>query len=130
MAWDIGGTLVGGASGMLAIDCCCTGVKYEALPASELLPSETGIGFSSLGLFSGLKMEANPDDFKPPFEAASSATREESTEVSICAEDVEAASLAATAAAAAFLLSSSVVFRGAKEITGWVRGAFGGVVVA
>lgn len=115
---------------MLAIDCCCTGVKYEALPASELLPSEIGIGFSSLGLFSGLKMEANPDDFKPPFEAASSATREESTEVSICAEDVEAASLAATAAATAFLLSSSVVFRGAKEITGWVRGAFGGVVVA
>lgn len=61
----------------------------------------------------------NPPDFKLPFiEAASSATRDESTDVSICAEDVDAASLAATAAAAAFLFSSSVVLKGANETTG------------
>lgn len=55
-------------------------------------------------------------------EAASSATKDDNTEVSICAGEVEAASLAATAAAAAFLLSSSVFFTGAKETTGCVRG--------
>lgn len=63
----------------------------------------------------------NPPEFKLPFLAASSATRDDRTEVSIWAEDVEAASLAATAAAAAFLFSSSVVFSGANEITGWLR---------
>lgn len=69
-----------------------------------------------------VKPEVNPVDFKPPFiEAASSATRDERTDVSICAEDVEAASFAATAAAAAFLLSSSKVFIGAKETTGCAR---------
>lgn len=96
------------------------------LLTSELLTSETVIGFSSLGRFSGENMdspELNPIEFMLPFmEAASSATRDERTAVSICAEDVEAASLAATAAAAAFLLSSSVVLRGAKETTGCVRG--------
>jgi len=53
-----------------------------------------------------------------PFkEAASSATKEQKTDVSIWAEDAEAASLAATAAAAsfAFLLSSSVVWKGANS---------------
>ncbi|GER25998.1 FAD-binding Berberine family protein [Striga asiatica] len=45
---------------------------------------------------------------RPTFtEAASSATRDERIEVSIWAEEVEAASLAATAAAADLLLSSS-----------------------
>lgn len=91
---------------------------------SELLTSDTDIGFSSLGLFSGENMdsaELNLVEFMLPFmEAASSATRDERTEVSICAEDVEAASLAATAAAAAFLFSSSVVLRGAKETEGCV----------
>lgn len=60
--------------------------------------------------------DENPVEFKLPFkEAASSATREERTDVSIWAEDAEAASLAATAAAAAFLLSSSVVWKGAYD---------------
>lgn len=56
--------------------------------------------------------------------AASSATRDERMDVSICADDVEAASLAATAAAAAFLLSSSVVgaVREANEVVGWLVG--------
>lgn len=63
--------------------------------------------------------ELNAVEFMLPFlEAASSATSDERIEVSICAEDVEAASLAATAAAAAFLFSSSAVLRGAKETTG------------
>lgn len=87
--------------------------------------------FSSLGLFSGEKMgkaEENEVDFKPPFfEAASSATRDESTEVSIWAEDVEEESLAAIAATAAFLLSSSEVLRDVKGIAGWERG--GGVAL-
>lgn len=86
---------------------------------------ETGI-FSSLGLFSGGKIgkaEENEAGFKPPFfEAASSATREESTELSIWAEDVELESLAAIAATAAFLLSSSEVLREVKGIAGWERG--------
>lgn len=49
--------------------------------------SDTGIGFSSLGRFSGGNIDnpdVNPLDFKLPFiEAASSATRDESTDVSI-----------------------------------------------
>lgn len=77
-----------------------------------LLTSE----LSSFSLFSGGK---NPLVFDPPF--ISSATREESTDDSICAEDVEAVSLAAIAATAAFLLSSSdVVFCEAKDIMGGV----------
>lgn len=88
-----------------------------------LLTSVTGNGFSSLGRFSGEnmgKLEENPADFRAPLllEAASSATRDERMEVSICAEDVEAVSLAATAAAAAFLFSSSLVFTLANESTG------------
>lgn len=47
----------------------------------------------------------------PFFDAASSATKEDRTEVSICAEEVEAASLAAIAAAAAFLCCSSVLVK-------------------
>lgn len=51
--------------------------------------------------------------------AASSATKEDSSEVSICAEEVEAVSLAAIAAAAAFLFCSSVLVEEvAKEVTG------------
>lgn len=68
------------------------------------------------------KPAVNPPEFKLPFnEAASSATRDERTEVSIWAEEVEAASLAATAAAAAFMLSSSGGFNGANDMTGWLR---------
>lgn len=100
-------------------------VKYPALlPMSGLLlTSVPGNGFSSLGRFSAEnmgKLEVNPDDFRAPLlmEAASSATRDERMEVSICAEDVEAVSLAATAAAAAFLFSSSLVFTLANELTG------------
>lgn len=69
------------------------------------------------------KGEEKEVDFKPPFfEAASSATRDERTEVSIWAEDVEEESLAAIAATAAFLLSSSEVLRDVKGIAGWERG--------
>jgi len=95
------------------------------------LTSRTGVGFSSLGLFSGLKIgnpDENPVEFKLPFkEAASSATKEQKTDVSIWAEDAEAASLAATAAAAsfAFLLSSSVVWKGANG-TDWVNAGWDG----
>lgn len=110
-------------TGTLATEGGCEVTKKE-LPVSELLTSEAGIGFSSLGLFSGMKTgnpEVNPVEFKLPFiEAASSATREERTDVSMRAEDVDAASLAATAAAAAFL-SSSVVWRGANDTEGWIR---------
>ena len=63
--------------------------------------------------------ELNPVEIRLPFmEAASSATRDERTDVSICAEDADAASLAATAAAAAFLFSSSEFLSGTKETTG------------
>lgn len=82
MAWR----LIDGAIGIFAIDCCCKGEKNAELPKSELLTS--GDGFSSLGLLlSGLNIgspELNPLDFKLPFmEAASSATREDRTDVSI-----------------------------------------------
>lgn len=53
-------------------------------------------------------------------EAASSATREERTDVSMEAKDVEAASLAATTTATT-LVSSSVVWIGANDIVGWVK---------
>ena len=55
----------------------------------------------------------------PFFDAASSATKEDRTEVSIWAEEVEAASFAAIAAAAAFLCCSSVLVKEVvKEVTG------------
>lgn len=95
------------------------------MPASELLASGADIGFSNLGLFSGGNREPveNQADFEPPLiEAASSATREERTEVSIWAEDVEAASFATTAAAAVFLFSSSVVLDVVVIIV-WAAGA-------
>lgn len=61
---------------------------------------------------------SNLGRFKPLLiDAASSATRDERIDVSIWAEDVEAASFAATAAAVAFLLSSSV-----NEVCGWEGG--------
>lgn len=111
--------VVDGANGIFVNDGCCKVAKKEELPISELLKS------SSLSLFSGLKTgnsDVNPLEFKLPFmEAASSATREERIDVSIWADDVEAASLAATAAAAAFLLSSSVVWKGANDIEDSVK---------
>lgn len=117
MAWRF----IEGASGIFAIEGCDEGTKKDELPASELLTS--GNDLSSLSLFSGLNKgspEVNPVDFEPLFmeAAASSAAREERIEVSIRADDVEAASLAATAAAAAFLLSSSGVLRGANDKRG------------
>lgn len=67
--------------------------------------------------------EENPDDLRLPFmEAASSATRDERTEVSIWADDVEAANFAATAAAAALLFSSSLVLGPGKDTIVWTRG--------
>lgn len=64
-----------------------------------------------------------PGGFTPElFEAASSATRDERIDVSICADEVDAVNLAATAAAAAFLLSSSLIFGGEKGITGCENG--------
>lgn len=110
-----------GAWDMLLTGCCCAEAKN-----GEWFPSDAG--FSNLSLFSGEpngKLEEYPAEFKPLLiEAASSATRDERTEVSICAEDVDAASFAATAAAAAFLLSSSVIF-GVVKVAGWVGGSTG-----
>lgn len=54
--------------------------------------------------------------FKPVlFDAASSATRDERMEVSICAEDDMEVSCAARAAAVAFLLSSSLENEGPTQ---------------
>lgn len=114
----------GSARGMDASCCGCT------CPKRALLISETDIGFSSLGLLSTGKMGGllvkTPEPRPPLQEAASSAAKEDRTEVSICAEDVEAASFAATAAAA-FLCCSSVIKEFAKEVTG-CKGWGGGVL--
>jgi hypothetical protein len=108
--------MVGVVNGIFAEEGCCNGAK------KELLTSETGICCSSLGLFSGWKpggAELNSAEFKLPFmeAAASSAAREERADESMKAEDVEAASLAATAATVAFI-SSTVVCRGAGVLFG------------
>lgn len=64
----------------------------------------------------------------PFFEAAPSATRDDRTEVSIWAEEVDEASFSAIAAAAAFFCSSSeLVVEFVNEVTGcgdWTRGPF------
>jgi hypothetical protein len=111
----------GVVNGMFAEEGCCKGAKKEELLISELLTSETGICCSSFSFFSRWKpggAELNSEEFKLPFmEAASSATREDRAVESMKAEDVEAASLAATAATVAFI-SSTVVCRGAGTLFG------------
>lgn len=126
LPWDISCIPTDGASDMLLTGCCCAEVKNPEWFPSEWFISEKDAGFSNLGLLSGEpkgKLEENPTELKLlPSEAASSATRDERTEVSIWAEDVEAASFAATAAAVAFLLSSSVSFEVVK-VAGCISGS-------
>lgn len=76
------------------------------------------MGFSNLGLFKPLLINA-----------ASSATRDDRTDASICAEDVEAVSFAATAAAVAFLLSSSLIVGFTDEVERWEGGVTVGLFV-
>lgn len=98
-----------------------------------LLISVIGIGFSSFGLLSGgsigLTEEMNPELWLPFIEATSSATKDERMEVSTCAEEVEAASFAATAAAAFLCSSSALVNKFMEDVTGcWLcDGCMGGV---
>lgn len=63
-----------------------------------------------------------PEFMLPVFDAASSATNDDRTDVNIWAEEVEAASFAAIAAAAAFFCCSSVPVKEVmKEVMGCGR---------
>lgn len=66
----------------------------------------------------GLIEEINPELWLPFIEAASSATKDEKMDVSTCAEEVEAASFAATAAAAFLCSSSALVRRFMEDVAG------------